>query len=374
MAVFADNPVLTHHWHAVARSADLGAGPLSKRLLGRDLVVYRGPDGAVVAAPDRCPHREAPLTLGCMKDGVLQCAYHGWEFGSGGALVSVPSALPGVPAPPTGNLKPYHAVERYGLVWVCLDDAGGRHPVHLARHRPEFRRINNPVQQWTTSATRLSDNFMDYTHFPFVHTGTFGNESGHGRAPVRGRATRRRMDGVPVRGRRSTIPRRRKRSRARPRRSLHRRMTHRLPRCRSRSAARSTTRPGSSTSCCCSPRRSTTSSRYFTFVVWRNDDFSVSGRRGASPSTGRSAPRTAHARAGAGRPARCRRRLLSACRPTRAASSGAASSQRCSTAAEFRAGSTKYEAAEHPQPFIQLLQVLHQPAARRRWRRGRFGC
>jgi phenylpropionate dioxygenase-like ring-hydroxylating dioxygenase large terminal subunit len=31
------------------------------------------------------------------------------------------------------------------------------------------------VQQWTTSATRLSDNFMDYTHFPFVHTGTFGN-------------------------------------------------------------------------------------------------------------------------------------------------------------------------------------------------------
>ena len=88
MAVFADNPVLTHHWHAVARSADLGAGPLSKRLLERDLVVYRGPDGAVVAAPDRCPHREAPLTLGCMNDGVLQCAYHGWEFGSGGALLN----------------------------------------------------------------------------------------------------------------------------------------------------------------------------------------------------------------------------------------------------------------------------------------------
>ena len=175
MAVFADNPVLTHHWHAVARSADLGGGPLAKRLLGRDLVVYRGADGAVVAAPDRCPHREAPLTLGCMKGGVLQCAYHGWEFGSGGALVRVPSALPGVPAPPTGNLKPYHAVERYGLVWVCLDTPEADIPCISHDARPEFRRINNPVQQWTTSATRLSDNFMDYTHFPFVHTGTFGN-------------------------------------------------------------------------------------------------------------------------------------------------------------------------------------------------------
>ena len=175
MAVFADNPVLTHQWHAVARSADLGAGPLSKRLLERDLVVYRGSDGGVVAAPDRCPHREAPLTLGCMKDGVLQCAYHGWEFGSGGALVKVPSALPGVPMPPTGNLKPYHAVERYGLVWVCLDTPEADIPCISHDARPKFRRINNPVQQWTTSATRLSDNFMDYTHFPFVHTGTFGN-------------------------------------------------------------------------------------------------------------------------------------------------------------------------------------------------------
>ena len=66
MAVFADNPVLTHQWHAVARSADLAGGPLSRRLLQRDMVVYRAPDGGVVAAPDRCPHREAPLTLGCM--------------------------------------------------------------------------------------------------------------------------------------------------------------------------------------------------------------------------------------------------------------------------------------------------------------------
>jgi phenylpropionate dioxygenase-like ring-hydroxylating dioxygenase large terminal subunit len=109
-----------------------------------------------------------------MKDGHLQCAYHGWEFGSGGALVNVPSALPGVPVPPTGNLKPYNALERYGLVWVCIDTPEADIPCISHDARPEFRRINNPVERWTASPTRLTDNFMDYTHFPYVHTGTFG--------------------------------------------------------------------------------------------------------------------------------------------------------------------------------------------------------
>jgi phenylpropionate dioxygenase-like ring-hydroxylating dioxygenase large terminal subunit len=39
---------------------------------------------------------------------------------------------------------------------------------------PAFRRLNTPVEMWRTSATRMTDNFLDITHFPFVHTGTFG--------------------------------------------------------------------------------------------------------------------------------------------------------------------------------------------------------
>ena len=174
MAVFCDHPSLRSQWHAVARSGDLAGAPIARRLLGEDLVVWRGTDGSVVVAPDRCPHREAPLSGGCVHDGVLQCAYHGWKFGSGGSLVGVPSALPGVPVPPTGHLRVVHAEERYGLVWVCLDDPATGIPLIAQDRDPAFRRINNPVEQWTTSATRLTDNFLDYTHFPFVHTGTFG--------------------------------------------------------------------------------------------------------------------------------------------------------------------------------------------------------
>ena len=59
---------------------------------------------AVVAAPDRCPHREAPLSLGRLLDGDLECAYHGWRFGRGGRCVLVPSAADGVPLPPKAHL------------------------------------------------------------------------------------------------------------------------------------------------------------------------------------------------------------------------------------------------------------------------------
>jgi phenylpropionate dioxygenase-like ring-hydroxylating dioxygenase large terminal subunit len=175
MAVFSDNPVLRGYWHAVARVSEVPSGPLKRTLLNQDVVIWRTPDGSVAAGPDRCPHREAPLSEGwCSTDGVLVCPYHGWEFGDGGELVRVPSALPGVPVPPTGHLPVYRCQERYGLVWVCLDEPVADIPSIGQDDDPTFRRINNPVEAWTCSATRLTDNFMDITHFPFVHTGSFG--------------------------------------------------------------------------------------------------------------------------------------------------------------------------------------------------------
>lgn len=39
---------------------------------------------------------------------------------------------------------------------------------------PSFRRINTPVEVWHTGATRMVDNFLDIAHFPWVHVGTFG--------------------------------------------------------------------------------------------------------------------------------------------------------------------------------------------------------
>ncbi len=63
---------------------------------------------------------------------------------------------------------------RYGLVWVCLGEPSARIPEMPWDADPAYRRINMPVERWSVSAPRMTDNFLDITHFPFVHVGTFG--------------------------------------------------------------------------------------------------------------------------------------------------------------------------------------------------------
>jgi phenylpropionate dioxygenase-like ring-hydroxylating dioxygenase large terminal subunit len=169
-----EHEVLQRHWYVVAESTDLSDGPVRATLLGRNFVVWRTPDRNVVAAPDRCPHREAPLSEGSIEDGCLVCPYHGWSFGDEGRCVEVPSSGPGRPVPPNAHLDAVHAQERYGLVWVCPGEPAGAVAVIGQEDDEAFRRINTGVEVWATSATRMSDNFMDISHFPFVHTGTVG--------------------------------------------------------------------------------------------------------------------------------------------------------------------------------------------------------
>jgi phenylpropionate dioxygenase-like ring-hydroxylating dioxygenase large terminal subunit len=172
-SVLCENAALHNAWYAVARTADVTTAPLAVTLLGTKVVLYRSAEG-VVAAPDRCPHREAPLSAGRVEGSCLVCPYHGWTFGDDGRCVRIPSSEPDVPVPPRAHLATFPLRERYGLVWLCLGTPVGEPPVIPEDDDPAFRRLNTPVEMWRTSATRMTDNFLDITHFPFVHTGTFG--------------------------------------------------------------------------------------------------------------------------------------------------------------------------------------------------------
>jgi phenylpropionate dioxygenase-like ring-hydroxylating dioxygenase large terminal subunit len=174
MTGFVASPALRAAWHPVAEGADITDAPHAVTLLGDRYVVWRTVDGAIVAAPDRCPHREAPLSQGTVSDGVLSCAYHGWSFGAGGLCVGVPSSGEGAAIPPTAHLPCVHAEERYGLVWLCPGEPSDGIPVIAHEDDPRFRRINSGIQHWSVCATRMVDNFCDISHFPWVHTGTFG--------------------------------------------------------------------------------------------------------------------------------------------------------------------------------------------------------
>ena len=184
MTTFAEHRAVRSAWHAVLRSVDVADAPYAVRLCGVDLVVWRGGDGIVSAAPDRCPHRQAPLSCGKVIDGLLECPYHGWSFDGAGRCVLIPSSGPGAAVPSKARVHTVWVQERYGLVWIAVDEPGTTLPRIVQDEDAAFRRIVEPFQHWHVAATRMTDNFLDVAHFPWVHAGTFGADVDRVVAPV----------------------------------------------------------------------------------------------------------------------------------------------------------------------------------------------
>jgi phenylpropionate dioxygenase-like ring-hydroxylating dioxygenase large terminal subunit len=161
-------------WHPVAASAGVGAAPVAARLLERELVLWRAPGTGVQAWADRCPHRGTRLTLGRVIGERLECAYHGWQFAAGGACAAVP-ALPGFAPGPAHAAQPFESAEAYGMVWVRLEQSTARLPTISAAPR---RQVVSGPHDVATSAPRVVENFLDMSHFPFVHEGVLGDR-GH---------------------------------------------------------------------------------------------------------------------------------------------------------------------------------------------------
>lgn len=162
-----------HHWHPVASSESVAAAPLAARLLGEDLVLWRDGAGGVHAWPDRCPHRGARLSLGRVEDGRLECPYHGWQFAPGGQCVHVP-ALPAFTPPATHCVQGFDARESYGLVWVRLAPGDVDLPAFAAEDDARLRKLNCGPYTVGASAPRIVENFLDLSHFAFVHEGWLG--------------------------------------------------------------------------------------------------------------------------------------------------------------------------------------------------------
>ena len=165
------------HWTAVMASDALAGAPVPLTLDGVDLVFYRGKleDGSmgVVALADRCPHRSVKLSLGEVKDGCLQCPFHGWRFQGGGDCVSVPMN-PGLTH--RKAVASFPTREIGGLIWMfCGEEAVGEPTVPEALLRPGIG-LSVQVQAWACHWTRAMENMLDVPHLPFVHRATIGRD------------------------------------------------------------------------------------------------------------------------------------------------------------------------------------------------------
>lgn len=80
-------------WIPIASASALeGLGPQQITVMGRDLVVWKGPNESWSVMSDVCPHRMAPLSQGRIdpQTNCIECPYHGWQFDVDGTLKAVP--------------------------------------------------------------------------------------------------------------------------------------------------------------------------------------------------------------------------------------------------------------------------------------------
>lgn len=161
-------------WWVAAFSEEVADPLLGRWLLDTPVLLYRSSGGEVVAIEDRCPHRGAPLSLGCRKGDLVQCGYHGFTFDRQGACVDVPSMRSPLPA---ARIRSFPVIEHAPFVWIYLGD-----PARLADTPPP------PTLDWMSDPAfalvhgqmdiranymLLKENVLDLTHFGYVHATSF---------------------------------------------------------------------------------------------------------------------------------------------------------------------------------------------------------
>ena len=87
MSEFAMEPLVRNAWYIGAWSHELDEGPIARRIMGQDLVLFRSGDGSAAALEDRCCHRGVKLSLGKPVETGIHCGYHGMVFNGSGACV-----------------------------------------------------------------------------------------------------------------------------------------------------------------------------------------------------------------------------------------------------------------------------------------------
>jgi phenylpropionate dioxygenase-like ring-hydroxylating dioxygenase large terminal subunit len=146
--------------------------PLGRKILGEPVVLYRDANRNIVAASDFCPHRFAPLHCGQVREGMIECPYHGLRFNSEGRCVHNPD---GDGRLPTGaRLKTFPITERWGCAWIWT----GSPEKADASLIPTYEFLADPIKYRPVKGRLhvranyqyITDNLMDAAHLRMVHT------------------------------------------------------------------------------------------------------------------------------------------------------------------------------------------------------------
>ena len=156
-------------WYWLCRATQLRRGCVKAlRLLGRDLAVYRGADGQVVALDAYCAHMGAHLAEGRVEGNALRCFFHRWRYEADGRCSDIP-CLDNTP-PASACVRSWPTAEKYGLIWVWTGDQTPQdvpEPPELASSDYEWYVANRFEKGCHPNVVLI--NAIDEQHFRSVH-------------------------------------------------------------------------------------------------------------------------------------------------------------------------------------------------------------
>ncbi len=166
---------LRNLWYFALHSRALKRGKLQhKSILGEPIVFGRTDRGEPFALRDLCPHRGVPLSAGKIREGTVECPYHGWRFNPSGQCTLIPSLVGEEGVDPSKiHVRKYRITERDGLIWVYMADE--THPADHAIEAPNLplwlgaKPALIETQLFPCPIDHAVVGLMDPAHGPFVH-------------------------------------------------------------------------------------------------------------------------------------------------------------------------------------------------------------
>ena len=153
-------------------------------VFGQPLVLWKSKDdGEIFCANDVCPHRSSALSEGRVRDGRIECLYHGWQFNgtANGACESIPQLEKNAEIPKRACLKMKECRVVEGIVWVWMGDE------KPTTDPPMQGDILDPVEGTSKGVyvndfqidlpydhSYLVENLIDPAHIPISHDRTPG--------------------------------------------------------------------------------------------------------------------------------------------------------------------------------------------------------
>jgi phenylpropionate dioxygenase-like ring-hydroxylating dioxygenase large terminal subunit len=152
-------------WYAVCFEKDFscGAVPLAYSIFDYPFVLWRDSENNLCCVDDICPHRAAKLSEGLIRDGHIECRYHGWQFSRNGSCAKIPQLAEGAVIPKAANLRHYEVQVREGIVWMYAT------PILEAK----FPLPNIPITQIDLDKNELKSKFSVYDFqidLPYEHS------------------------------------------------------------------------------------------------------------------------------------------------------------------------------------------------------------